>query len=242
MPDERPNDPDLRARLERSERLAREVGALAGGLVHEIRNPLNALRIHLDLLREDLATDAPPTEKTRRRVGTLSKEVGRIDEILEEFLRYARGFEPARVPGDLSGVVSETLDFLSPEAAESKVQIHRGFAEGLGPVPMDAALVRQAVVNVVRNAIQALPSGGDIFVRISRDGGSAFLDVSDTGPGIPSEALPRVFDAFFSTKRGGTGLGLPVTRRIVEAHGGEISVQSEAGKGTNFRIRLPLSP
>lgn len=231
---------DLQARMERAERLAREVGTLAGGLVHEIRNPLNALKVHLQLLEEDLQSPAPPAEKMTRRVRTLLQEADRIDRILEEFLRYARGFEPRKAPADLVRVVSEVLDFLGAEAAQSRVQIHRGFEPDVPPVPLDAPLFKQAVLNLALNALQAMPEGGELLVRASRDGDGAVLDIADTGPGIAAEAIPRIFEAFFSTKKGGTGLGLPMARRIVEAHGGGITVQSEPGKGTNFRVRLPL--
>jgi signal transduction histidine kinase len=237
-------------RVRRAERRARDaerlavLGGLAGGLAHEIKNPLSTLNINLQLLEEDLerAHDAS-NGKYLMRLRTLRREVRRLEEVLEDFLRYARPHELKLESADVNRLLDEMLDFVTPEATQSGVRISRAFAGDLGAVRVDSAQLKQAFLNIVINAKQAMPSGGELMVRtrrVSRPAGIE-VDFTDTGVGIPPEDLLRIWDVYFSTKEKGTGLGLPPARRIVEEHGGSIRVHSEVGKGTCFTVFLPVA-
>jgi signal transduction histidine kinase len=219
-----------------------EISQLAGGLAHEIRNPLSTLQLNLQLLAEDLQN--PETARERRalqRVERLHHEVQRLHGILENFLRFARIQALDLRPGDLNEVVEEIRDFYEPVAATKSIVIRTQLAADLPRVGLEPDLFKQAVFNLVLNAEHAMPSGGELILTTRREGDAVVLDVTDTGVGMTDEVLSRIFDAFFSTRPAGSGLGLPTTRKIVEEHGGTIHVQSEPGKGSRFTIRLPLS-
>ncbi len=218
-----------------------EVSALAGGLAHEIRNPLSTMRLNLDLLAEDFADAEDPREqRALRKIDRLRVESHRLENILEDFLRFVRAQEPRRRPTDLNGVVEEVRDFCEAMGLESGIVTRSHYDPDLPPLPLDAELFKQALLNLIRNAQIAMPDGGELIIQTHRDANDAVLEVIDTGQGIAPEALPRVFDPFFSTRPKGSGLGLPTTRRIVESHGGAIAVESEPGRGSKFTIRLPL--
>lgn len=221
-----------------------EIAQLAGGLAHEIRNPLSTMRMNLDLLAEDF--EAPETQKDRRilqKIERVRKESHRLEDILEDFLRFIRVQELRLEPADLNEVVDVLRDFQEGQAASQGVVIRTHLADSLPPVPLEVELFKQALLNLTLNALNAMPEGGELILTTRREPpGRAVLEVLDTGVGIPPESRDRVFDAFYSTRPGGSGLGLPTVRRIVEAHGGTIGLESEPGKGTKFTIRLPLAP
>jgi two-component system sensor histidine kinase HydH len=219
-----------------------ELELVAAGLAHEIRNPLSILNLNLGLLAEDLAglRDAR-TESLQKKVDTLRSETKRLEGVLNDFLRYARGGELELETVDLNDVVDQVLDFASAEAAGRKIQVRKGLAEGLPRVKADAARLKQALLNVVLNAHDAMPDGGELIVQTRAGSDGVRLTVTDTGTGIDPEVLHRIFDVYYSTKSGGTGLGLATTRRIIEGHGGSISVESEPGRGTRFTVRLPAA-
>jgi signal transduction histidine kinase len=220
-----------------------EIAQLAGGLAHEIRNPLSTMRMNLDLLAEEFADDpedSPRTGRIRRKLDRVRKESHRLETILEEFLRFARAQEPRRSPADLNAVVEEVRDFCEGQGVAQGIVSRTHFDPGLPRVPLDADLFKQALLNLMLNAQHAMPEGGELILTTRREGPWAVLDVTDTGVGIPPELQGRVFDAFVSTRSGGSGLGLPTTRKIVEAHGGAIALESEPGRGTRFTVRLPL--
>lgn len=219
-----------------------EIAQLAGGLAHEIRNPLSTLQLNLQLLAEDLQN--PETTRERRalqRVERLHHEVQRLHGILENFLRFARIQDLDLRPCDLNEVVEDVSDFYEPTAMARSIVIRTQLDPDLPAVGLEPDLFKQALLNLVLNAEHAMPSGGELILTTRREGDHAFLDVTDTGVGMTEEVRSRIFDAFFSTRPAGSGLGLPTTRKIVEAHGGTIHVQSEPGKGSRFTIRLPLS-
>jgi two-component system, NtrC family, sensor histidine kinase HydH len=236
-------------RVRRAERRARDaerlavLGGLAGGLAHEIKNPLSTLNINLQLLEEDLQRAGESgSGKHMMRLATLRREVRRLEEVLEDFLRYARPHALDLKPVDLGALLDEMLDFVTPEATQSGVRISRAFAPGLGTVRVDSSRLKQAFLNIVINAKQAMPKGGELMVRTrgaSRPAGIE-IDFIDTGVGIAPGDLARIWDVYYSTKEKGTGLGLPTARRIVEEHGGTIRVHSEVGKGTCFTLFLPV--
>lgn len=232
-----PPDVDVERRLRAQ---YAEIAQLAGGLAHEIRNPLSTLQLNLQLLAEDFQD--PETARDRRalqRIERLTHEVRRLHSILENFLRFARIRDLDLVPGDLNEVVEEMRDFYEPHAATQSILIRTQLADDLPRVGLQADLFKQALLNLILNAEHAMPSGGELMLTTRREGQSAVLDVTDTGMGMTDAVRSRIFDPFFSTRAGGSGLGLPTTRKIVEGHGGTIQVQSEPGKGARFTIRLP---
>jgi two-component system, NtrC family, sensor histidine kinase HydH len=217
-----------------------EIAQLAGGLAHEIRNPLSTLQLNMQLLVEDLQNPETPRERRAlQRVERLHHEVQRLHGILENFLRFARIQDLELQPADLNEVVEELRDFYEPHAATKSIVIRTHFAGDLPRVMLEPDLFKQALLNLVLNAEHAMASGGELILTTRRDGPAVVLDVTDTGVGMTDEVRSRIFDAFFSTRPAGSGLGLPTTRKIVEAHGGAVGVQSEPGKGSRFTVRLP---
>lgn len=217
-----------------------EVAELAGGLAHEIRNPLSTMSLNLDLLAEDFQD--PQTPRDRRvlqKIDRLRKESLRLQDILESFLRFARVRELRFEKADLNAVTEEVADFFQPQAISHNILVRTQFDPRLPATPLDTDLFRQALLNLFINARHAMPEGGELILRTRMDGDWNVLDVTDTGVGMSPEVRSKVFDAFYSTRSGGSGLGLPTTRKIVEAHGGTIRVESEPGKGSQFSIRLP---
>ena len=220
------------------------LGTLAGGLAHEIRNPLSTIKVNLQLLREELErVEGESMARSQRRVDILDKAVRRMEDILDDFLNFARGFELEPEPTDLNALIDEVAVFVEPEARRLDIDLRTAYDDTLPELPIDRKYFQQALLNLVlnaRQAIEATGAPGQIFLTTRRSGDAAVVNVTDTGPGIPDDVRPRVFDAYFSTKKGGTGLGLPTTRRIIEEHGGGIDVKSEPGKGTSFTITLPI--
>lgn len=231
----------LQKRTAQAERLA-ELGTLTGGLAHEIKNPLSTVGLNLQLLREDLDPHNPAYGRLINRLNTVQRETARLKDILDDFLRYAGKLEIDKRPTDLNQVLEELVDFFNPQAQLSRVQLRLRKGDGDVTVPVDQKLIKQAVLNLMLNGVQAMgEKGGDLILSASRNNGEAVIDVIDTGPGISPEATQKIFQAYYSTKKGGTGLGLPMTRRIVEEHGGRMTVSSEPGKGSDFSIHLPAN-
>ena len=218
-----------------------ELATLAGGLAHEIRNPLSTIGMHLELLAEDL--DEEESVRSRRmleRVTKLQHECCQLEEVLNAFLQFARAGEPQRETGNLNETVTEYLEFLDPLAGEHNVEVRPHLDANLPEIPLDTALFRQVLNNLGRNALQAMPDGGTLeFITRVREN-SIVLEVIDTGGGMNEKTRERMFQAFFSTRSGGSGLGLPTVRRIIEAHDGTIACDSEPGQGTRFTVQLPL--
>ena len=228
-------------RVRDSERLA-YVGQLAGGLAHEIKNPLSTLSLNLQLLAEDWdEVEGSHASRATRRIEVLQHESERLAGVLDDFLRFARGHDLSPLPGDLLAVVDEVLEFFAPEAQQEGVDVRRDL-KPLPRVALDADSVKQALFNLLLNAQQAMPEGGQIFVQTAARNGDVYVHITDTGCGIPREEVEAIFRPYHSTKQGGTGLGLPTSRRIIEEHGGSLRVDSEVGKGSRFTIRLPALP
>ena len=216
------------------------LGTLAGGLAHEIKNPLSTMTITLGLLREDLESGSGDRERALRRVKVLEREVARLEEILAGFLQYAGRHRLEKRPTDLNRVVAEVLEFVTPAALEKRIEVRHHLSPEVPPLALDRDRVKQALLNLVINAQQAMAGRGEILVQTSVAGGAVRVDVTDTGPGIPPEIQPRVFEAYFSSKKTGTGLGLSTARRIVEEHGGFLEFYTAPGKGTRFTIWFPV--
>jgi two-component system, NtrC family, sensor histidine kinase HydH len=217
-----------------------ELAELAGGFIHEIKNHISTLGLNLQLLAEDFAD--PQTQRERRaldRVKRLQTDCQRLVDVSNDFLRFARVKDVEARPADLPEVVEEVVDFFNPTARAANIEIKSYLPADLPPVPLDADLFKQALLNLLLNAQQAMPDGGEITLQAASDGEGVSLSVIDTGKGMTPEVAAKVFRPFFSTRQGGTGLGLATTRKIVEAHGGTIAVQSEVGRGSKFTLRLP---
>lgn len=228
----------LEAESQRAEHLA-YLGTLASGLAHEIRNPLNAMNINLQLLEEELdenklADDSVSLLRSSRQ------EVSRLERLVKDFLLFAKP-QPARreelAPAEL---VADVVRFMRPVFHEASVKLDFVQEPGAPAVRIDTGQVRQALLNVLQNALEASPRPGTVTVRVgATERGEARIDVLDEGPGVPAEVRAEIFQAFWSKKPAGSGLGLPIAQRAIEAHGGRIEVDSTPGQGSLFRIVLP---
>lgn len=217
-----------------------EIAQLAGGLAHEIRNPLSTMSLNLDLLAEEFQSPETPRERrVTQKIERLRRESQRLQDILENFLRFARVQELRLEPADLNQVVEDLRDFFEPQAMTQGIVVRTQYEPDLPALSLEVDLFRQGLLNLFINARQALPDGGELLLRTRSDGPWNVLEVTDTGVGMSEDVRSRVFDAFYSTRSGGSGLGLPTTRKIIETHGGTIRVRSEPGKGSQFTIRLP---
>jgi two-component system, NtrC family, sensor histidine kinase HydH len=219
-----------------------ELAELAGGFIHEIKNHLSTLGLNLQLLAEDF--ENPETQRERRaftRVQRLQSECQRLVDVSNDFLRFARIQDLDKRPCALNDVVQTMLDFFSPTARQAKIAINSYVPADLPLVGLDSEQFQQALLNLLLNAEQAMPEGGEITLLAAADPPNVRLEIIDTGPGMPPEVMAKVFKPFYTTKPGGNGLGLPITRKIIEAHGGTLGVQSEAGRGTKFTVRLPVA-
>lgn len=217
-------------------------GNLISGLMHELKNPLSTLNLNLQLLAEDLRR--PQTElerRTARKVEILQHETQRLEEILNKFTRVAGRLDLKKVRLDAPQLIEDLLAFYEPQAVQHGITLRSSLHNHLPQVEVDPDLLKQAMLNLILNAEAAMPDGGELIIRMEKAAGGVQLDITDTGCGIAPDALPQIFQAYYSTRQGGAGLGLLITRRIIEAHGGTIDVSSEPGRGTQFTIRLPAA-
>lgn len=244
-PVERELQAAVREADESSERFRRqytEIASLAGGLAHEIRNPLSTIQMNLQLLTEDLQLgDDPRHQRIARKLDTIRNECGRLDDLLGAFLQFARAGEPDLQERDLSTLVAEFVDFYQAEAKGHQIEISPHLSASLPPVRVDPNLLRVALANLARNAEQAMPQGGQLEIQTLAKDGRVILQVIDNGPGMPEAVRSRVWSIFFSTKQNGSGLGLATVRKIVEAHNATIECDSEPGRGTRFTLSFPAA-
>ena len=245
------------SRLRAAERRARanermaEIGAMTGGLAHEIKNPLSTIGLNAQLLAEgidELAIEPEERGRLSRRVGALKREADRLRGILTDFLQYAGQLRIDPKPADLNLVVEELADFFMPQARAQGVRLRTELTKSPAMAELDVPQVKQAVLNLMLNAVQAMAEAAlpakDLILRTERRTDPdrrpvVALHVIDTGPGIPPEAMERVFEPYFTTKSGGTGLGLPTARRLIEGHEGRLEVHTEPGRGTDFTAVFP---
>jgi signal transduction histidine kinase len=226
-------------RLIRSERLA-TVGRMAAHITHEIRNPLASLGLNVELLGDEVGTD---NQEARRLVTSIGNEVDRLSEITETYLRFVRLPKPKLERLDLGAVATSVLEFSGGELAQANITWDIKLEPGWPEVVADESQLRQALLNLVRNAKEAMAGGGRLQIEVGRAGdGQVRLVFADSGPGISPENLAQIFEPFFSTKAKGTGLGLALVQQIVSEHGGRIEVDCPPGGGTRFTILLPAAP
>lgn len=222
-------------RLLRAERLS-TLGLLSSSIAHDLRNPLNTVSLTVEWLRLRLADHSD--ERVRVRVETIRRELRRSDQIIRTLLGFARTGSPELAPTDLNQLVREVAEVVEPpESVHLKLELD----PALPPVPADRAQLFQVLENLVRNAMQAMPDGGEIRLSSRANCDSCHLVVADTGPGVPQEVQEHIFEPLVSSKSAGTGLGLALAKRIVEAHHGHISLESRPGAGARFQIDLPIS-
>jgi PAS domain S-box-containing protein len=255
------------ARLRRAENLA-SLTTLAAGVAHEIKNPLGSISIHIQLIQkalkasraacEDSAGDAGVEGTGKRRVkvekfsppapfdlidkylGVVNEEIDRLNRIVVDFLFAVRPMDIDLRDGDLNALVSELVDFVRYELEEARIECVLDLDPKLPALQFDERYIKQALLNLVKNAVHAMPGGGTLTIKSEGSGNEARLAVTDTGIGIPEENLPKIFEPYFTTRETGSGLGLTLVFKIVKEHRGEITVKSKEGEGTSFSIVLPI--
>ncbi len=218
-----------------------ELAELAGGFIHEIKNHLSTLGLNLQLLAEDFAE--PQNQRERRaldRILRLQGECQRLVDVSNHFLRFARISDLKQEPTNLTALIDDMVDFFGPTAREKHIDIKLYLPADLPPLLLDREMFKLVLLNLMLNAQQAMPEGGTLTIQAERVQDEVCLALIDTGEGMTPEVLAKVFRPFFSTKPGGSGLGLATARKIILAHGGQIDVQSEVGRGTKFTIHLGM--
>lgn len=217
-----------------------ELAELAGSLAHEIKNPLSVIHMNIDLLSEDLTDiDSPVRRRALDKVDIVRQQCERMERLLADFLRFARLREMDLTPGNLNEQIDRVLRAYQAQADMMRVDILRYLDPNLPRVMMHSDTLQAALMNLVKNAIEAMPDGGELVVRTHVSTGGVSLDLIDTGYGMDDSTALHMFEPFYSTKAAGSGLGLPTARKIIEAHGGRITVQSELGRGTKFTLTFP---
>ena len=225
----------LKQEVIRSQRLA-SLGSLAAGVAHEIRNPLSSIKGFATYFRERYE-DNPDDRETAE---TMISEVDRLNRVITQLLEFARPMTMNRLPTSIQALISHALKTVEGQARERGIIIETKLPPEIGEIPLDADRISQVLLNLFLNAIAAMDQGGTLRVSLERrDGRTIRIAIADTGAGIRKEDLPRVFDPYFTTKPSGTGVGLPIVQKIVEAHGGEILLESEPGRGTTATLLLP---
>jgi two-component system, sporulation sensor kinase E len=228
------------AQLRRAESLA-SLTTLAAGVAHEIKNPLGSLSIHIQLIRKALqGKDQVEVPFLERHLGVVDEEIDRLNKIVVDFLFAVRPMDVQLREDDPGALVAGIADFIRPEAERAGVMVDLAVADGLPRVALDERLMKQALLNLVKNALAAMPGGGKLRLAADRVEDEVRLTVEDSGVGISEEDLPKIFEPYFTTKENGTGLGLTITFKIVREHDGEITVSSRPGQGSVFAINLPV--
>jgi signal transduction histidine kinase len=223
--------------VRRSDRLA-ALGQLAAGLAHELRNPLGTIRASAEMLNRSVAAE---NEVAREVAGFISSEVDRTNSLVTRFLDFVRPLELRPVPADLAQVLDRSVAMLEREAASREITVYKNYSPDIPPFPLDAELMERVFYNLLANAAQATAPGGAVTVKTRPVAGTAEISVIDRGSGIEPKIMDTIFNPFFTTKPEGVGLGLAICSKIVDQHGGKIAVESEPGKGSVFRVYLPMA-
>jgi len=224
--------------LLRSERLA-ALGKMAAHISHEIKNPLMLIGGFARQMLKDVSGDP---QKSRDKLRIIADEVRRLEDFLVEVGSYGKFSEPQKRLADLNALIQETCQRLEPSLRESNIELALKLDPHLPEIQFDPLHLRQVILNVAKNGIEAMAAGGVLTIATGRQPGRLFVQIQDTGEGIPPENMEKIFQPFFSSKAKGSGLGLAISQKIIEAHQGEITIESEAQKGTRVTIFLRTEP
>ncbi len=228
------------ARLRRAESLA-ALTTLAAGVAHEIKNPLGSIGIHIQLIQKAMkAHKKPDKENISRYLEIVMEEVERLNGIVIDFLFAVRPMNTELERRELNPLVHDTIEFVKFELEEAGVSVEESYVDPLPNLDLDEKYIKQALLNIIKNAIAAMPRGGRLLIRTEVDSGDVMLRVSDTGVGVPDENIAKIFEPYFTTKEFGSGLGLTVVYKIIQEHGGEITLSSKEGEGTTFSLSFPV--
>jgi signal transduction histidine kinase len=217
-----------------------ELAELAGSLAHEIKNPLAVVRMNADLLSEELEESSwIEKRRSQNKVDIIRTQCERMENLLRDFLRFAKIRDLDRTPGNLNDQIKTVLRLFQAQTSSQGIDVVEYFDPDLPSIMLHSDSMQAALINLVKNSIEAMPDGGQLVVRTYPIPGAVALDLIDTGCGMDETTALKMFEPFYSTKHGGSGLGLPTARKITEAHGGIIAVQSEVGRGTKFVLEFP---
>jgi signal transduction histidine kinase len=227
----------IESQLELSRRMA-AIGRLTSGVGHEVKNPINAIVVHLELLKTKLGDRGT---LATRHLEVIDSEIHRLDRVVQTLVDFSRPVEVKLVEYDLRSVVADVAVLAGAEMSTRNVTLTGEMPSEPLIVKVDVDLLKQAILNVMQNGAQAMPEGGRLEVVVVDEGKSAVIKVRDEGVGISQELREKIFDLYFTTKKGGSGIGLAMTYRILQLHHGSIDVQSELGRGSEFQLRIPLA-
>jgi signal transduction histidine kinase len=214
------------------------IGRLTSGVGHEVKNPINAIVVHLELLKTKLGEASAPA---LRHLEVIDAEIHRLDRVVQTLVDFSRPVELQLREQDLCTVINDVLALAAEELSTHNVTLISHMPSKPLVANIDADLLKQAVLNVIQNGAQAMEQGGKLTVVLEEDRKTAVLRVTDEGPGIPEEIREKIFDLYFTTKSGGSGIGLAMTYRILQFHHGSVEVKSEVGRGAEFLLRIPLA-
>jgi signal transduction histidine kinase len=214
------------------------ISKLTSGAAHEIKNPLNGIALRLDLLRAKLGA---PEEEIAKEIDILSKEVMRLNRVVKTFLDFSRPVEVHFQEADLAALAKEAVDLMTPQARSARIAMALEIPPAPACLRADPDMMKQAILNLLTNAMEAMRDGGEVRIRVDQPEGSVGLEIADSGPGIPEKLREKIFQLSFTTKARGSGIGLAMTYRAVQLHNGTIAFTSEEGKGTTFRLQFPAA-
>jgi signal transduction histidine kinase len=231
---------EMEDRIHLAERLS-SLGHLAAGVAHEIRNPLNAIGMGLQRLRREFSPqDLSQMEEYTSFTDLIFKEVRRVNDIINQFLTLARPFQLNLRRSSLEDLLKNLVTLFQEEASSQKIQIQTAIDSTLPPIPIDPERLTQALINIMKNAIQAMTAGGSLRIETTSFKDRVEVTIADTGSGIPPDQMEKIFNYYYTTKEDGVGLGLPIAHRIIEAHGGQLKLESQPGVGTTVTLQLPI--
>ena len=216
-----------------------ELAKLTGGLAHEIKNPLSTIKVNLKLITEDTQNDPDNPQRWLKKINVVQKETARLEQILDDFLRFIGKSELDLQNTDVNLLVNDMADFYTPQARAKNITVRLGLAKNPITCKIDPDMIKQVILNLFINATQAMNEGGELIIRTNMNDKNANIEISDTGTGIPPEEIDKIFQAYYTSRPAGTGLGLPIAKKIINAHNGNIVVNSQPGKGTSFTISIP---
>ena len=228
------------ARLRRAESLA-SMTTMAASVAHEIKNPLGSISIYLQLMQKSLNSDKETCRNDLEEyLSVISEEVERLNSIVVDYLFAVRPMDTHPIPTDINSIIQELITFVQYELQEACITVEEFPQKGLPLLNLDEKLIKQALLNIIKNALAAMENGGTLTVSTFSKDNMVYVRIRDTGTGIPSEMISKIFEPYFTTKENGSGLGLTVVYKVIKEHGGELRVFSKEGEGTTFTILLPI--